>query len=324
MAKPIIRTKGGRPLPVPERGGSIDELRPFLNIQERDFVLVAGLGVELYNPEGPYPIAFITGPPDAAKTTLGRIIRNMADPHQADFRKIGTPIELILAAANNHCLGLENVSYLTGDMADALCTVSTGVGFGKRKLYTDGDEFLVQVGCPVIINGIPSDLAKRGDLADRAVVMRLPSLPANKHIPARVFKARFEQAWPRLLGVFLDGVVGALRDYDKVELGRMPRMVDFVSWSEAGCRAMGFKAGEFEKAYARSQAWSLQIAAEDDIVVVGVAKMMQGRAEWRGKPTELLVELRRVLQCCLGSWLRSCPVQCGSVGSIWIEPRVCC
>ena len=32
------RTSGMRPLPFPERGASIDALRPFLNINENDFV----------------------------------------------------------------------------------------------------------------------------------------------------------------------------------------------------------------------------------------------------------------------------------------------
>jgi hypothetical protein len=66
------------PLPIPERGGSIEELRPFLVQRkgnaddDRTFKLSAGWLLGAMNPFGPYPGCGIGGPPGAGKTTFMR------------------------------------------------------------------------------------------------------------------------------------------------------------------------------------------------------------------------------------------------------------
>jgi hypothetical protein len=61
------RTSGTRPLPFPERGTSIDALRPFLNISETDFTLVVGYLLHALQPQGPYPILVAYGEHGTAK-----------------------------------------------------------------------------------------------------------------------------------------------------------------------------------------------------------------------------------------------------------------
>jgi len=60
----FIRRRGMLPLPEPVRGGSIDELRPFLNgATERDFVLMVMWLLSAINPAGPYPLLAVVGGP---------------------------------------------------------------------------------------------------------------------------------------------------------------------------------------------------------------------------------------------------------------------
>jgi hypothetical protein len=55
------RPKGMLPLPVPRRDGSIDLLRPYLNLSEDHFrLLIVWLTAALL-PEGPYPILSLHG-----------------------------------------------------------------------------------------------------------------------------------------------------------------------------------------------------------------------------------------------------------------------
>ena len=61
-------------------------------------------------------------------------------------------------------------------MSDAICRLNTGTGYAERKLYTNGKEFMSSLHCPVLINGIPGNLAEREDLADRVVTFNLPLL----------------------------------------------------------------------------------------------------------------------------------------------------
>jgi hypothetical protein len=68
------RTAGMRPLPFPERGTSIDALRPFLNIGENDFVLVVAFLLITLQPHSPYPVFALVGEQGTAKTTFLRIL----------------------------------------------------------------------------------------------------------------------------------------------------------------------------------------------------------------------------------------------------------
>ena len=44
-------------LPVPERGGSLDDLRPFLNVaNDEEFALMVMWHLAAMRPRGPYPI----------------------------------------------------------------------------------------------------------------------------------------------------------------------------------------------------------------------------------------------------------------------------
>ena len=58
MASPpvwFIRSIHTAALPMPTPGGSIDELRPFLNVTDNDdFVLAVGFLLGLFLPTGPY------------------------------------------------------------------------------------------------------------------------------------------------------------------------------------------------------------------------------------------------------------------------------
>src|SRR6516165_1474856 len=56
------RAPGMLPLPVPERGGSIEALRSFLNLSsQNDFILVVAWLLAALRPAGPYPLLTITG-----------------------------------------------------------------------------------------------------------------------------------------------------------------------------------------------------------------------------------------------------------------------
>src|SRR5262249_1093072 len=87
---PILfrRGKGFKPLPTPERGGSVDLLRPFVNVGEgdRDWRLLLGCIGMYFHPSGPYPILLVGGEQGSAKTTLSRIARELVDPNAVPLR----------------------------------------------------------------------------------------------------------------------------------------------------------------------------------------------------------------------------------------------
>jgi hypothetical protein len=63
------RAAGMLPLPVPERGGSIEELASFLNLPSRnDFVLVVAWLLAALRAGGPYPALAVSGEQGSANT----------------------------------------------------------------------------------------------------------------------------------------------------------------------------------------------------------------------------------------------------------------
>src|SRR5262249_33707086 len=77
----FVRKRGMRPLPVPVSGGSIRELRKFVNIgSRRDWRLIVGWLVQALRPQGPYILLALHGEQGSAKSTAARLLRALLDP----------------------------------------------------------------------------------------------------------------------------------------------------------------------------------------------------------------------------------------------------
>jgi hypothetical protein len=147
------RPAGMLPLPVPERGGSIEVLKPFLNLSSRnDFVLVVACLLATLRPGGPYPLLAISGEQGSAKTVLSKMLKALVDPNAAPVRAL--PRE-------ERELAFDNLSGLPAWLSDALCRLASGGSFAVRQLYTDDEEVLFQAFRPLLVNGIRTSLAER-------------------------------------------------------------------------------------------------------------------------------------------------------------------
>src|SRR5262249_55630653 len=168
------RPAGMLALPLPERGGSIEALRSFLNLpHQNDFVLVIAWLLATLRPGGPYPLLAISGEQGSAKTVLSKLLRALVDPNAAPVRALPREErELMIAATNAHLLALYNVSGVHAWLSDALCRLASGGSFTVRRLYSDDEEVLFQAARPTLLNGI-EDIIGRPDLADRAIFLTL-------------------------------------------------------------------------------------------------------------------------------------------------------
>src|SRR6516162_8699415 len=83
------RAAGMLPLPLPEAGGSIEALAPFLNLPSRnDFVLVVVWLLATLRAGGPYPVLAISGEQGSAKTVLSKLLKALVDPNVAPVRSL--------------------------------------------------------------------------------------------------------------------------------------------------------------------------------------------------------------------------------------------
>ena len=104
------RSSGMTPLPEPERGGSITDLRKFLNVKsDADFVMVVSWLLAAFRNRGPYPVLVLTGEQGSAKSTLSAILRSLIYPNVAPLRSLPREIrDLFIAANNGHALVFDN------------------------------------------------------------------------------------------------------------------------------------------------------------------------------------------------------------------------
>ena len=291
----FVRAPGLLPLPVPQPGGRIEDLRAFLNVRdEADFVLLVSWLLACLRRRGPYPVLSVYGEQGSAKSTLQRLLRDLVDPNTAPLRSEPREVrDLIISASNSWVQAFDNLSRVPPWLSDALCRLSTGGGFATRELYSDRAETIFDAQRPVAINGI-TDLATRSDLLDRALNITLSAIPDDQRKDERTLQRSFEAARPRILGALLDAVSAGLRNEANVRLDRLPRMADFALWVTACEPALGWAPGAFLAAYTANRSLANNAAIEASIIGPVLQAFMATRSTWQSTSTELLAELEEV------------------------------
>ena len=282
------RAAGMKPLPVPIAGGSIETLRSFLNVQsDNDFVLAVVWALAVLRNSGPYPVLVLSGEHGSAKSTFSLILRALLDPNTVPLRALPREDrDMFIAANNGHVLVFDNLSGLSAWISDTLCRLATGGGFAARQLYTDQDEVLFDAARPVILNGI-EEVARRPDLADRALFLTLQPIPEDRRRSQAELLAGFEAERPGILGVLLDAVVEGLKRLPETHLDKLPRMADFALWATA-CETALWTPGTFWSAYCGNRDAALDGVIDADPIADAVRALMASRTVWTGTASDLL------------------------------------
>lgn len=263
-------------LPMPVSGGDVDDLWKYLNITGTDRLLVLAWMLEAFRSETPFPVLSLYSIQGCAKSSTHARIRMLIDPSGCDLRAAPKDVQdIYVGAGSNWVVSFENVSYLSPEQQDALCTLATGGGFACRTLYTNDDETIINVKRPVIINSIPVVINAQ-DLTDRAINIELRQLE-NYREEAEI-NAEFEAERPKLLGALLDLFTKTLAKLPHVKLHRPPRMADFARLGEAMTQAMGHQAGTFERIYKESRRESIARAMESSTVAIAIREMAENCA----------------------------------------------
>jgi hypothetical protein len=269
-------------------------LRQFVNVTDEGWCLLLGFLLDCLRPEGPRTILKVAGEQGSAKTTLTKIIRGCIDPNACPSR--GTPQterDLRIAAESGWVCAFDNLSYITPELSDALCRLSSGGGFGVRTHYENEEETVFNSKRPIILNGI-EEVGTRSDLTDRSVLVQLPRLADDKRLSECVFDREFEAARPRIIGALLDAAVAALTNLPSVRPthpeGGWPRMVDFAQWVVAAEESLCIRSGGFLEAYRASRDSANQGALESCPVVKALLKTLKDLegGKFEGTATQLL------------------------------------
>jgi hypothetical protein len=284
------RPPGMEALPIPVRGGRLHELRRFTNIKDADQPLAIGWLIGAMRPDGPKAIFNLLGEQGSAKSFTQCVYRSLIDPRKPKSKSAPrNEDDLLIGATQSWVTLLDNLSGIRDWLSDALCRLATGGGNEKRQLYTDDDQIILEARRPIMLNGI-TEVATRGDLLDRSIILSAPVL--KEHRSEDALWREFEAARPRLLGAVCDAVSLSIRELENVSPDLPVRMADFARWVTAA-EASFCESGEFLATYQTNRANATELALEASAVAQTVREFMVERLEWEGTATELLDELNR-------------------------------
>lgn len=279
----FVRSRSMLPLPEPDPNGKIELLYDLIHVRAvgDERMIVACLSGWL-RPRGPYPVLALSGEQGATKTTTGRAVRYMIDPHELKDR--GPPRDeqtLIVSARNSWICAFDNLSRMPEWLADAICRLSTGGGFASRELYTGFDEVAIHVTRPVILTGI-EDIATRGDLADRTIHVKLPPIDDSERITEDEFWAKAEKYRPAILGALLNGLASALKHADeRPEV--LTRMADFCAFVHRAEPGLGWCRGDFLAAYLANRGEGVNKVLDDSPIARAIRLVIN--KNWCGRAT---------------------------------------
>jgi hypothetical protein len=285
------RPPGLLPLPTPVRGGSIDLLRPYVNVSDAGFTLLVAWLTAALRSSGPYPILVVSGEQGSAKSTLARVLRHLIDPQSCPLlAEPKSARDLMVTAVNGWLLAYDNLSTVPTWLSDCLCQLVYGGGFASRELFTNDERSVIYAQRPVILNGI-DDFVRRGDLRDRCVFVELPPIVPTSRRAEREFWSAFHADAPRILGAVLDTIVGALHSLPSVQLAELPRMADHALWGEAVGRALGWRPEQFLYAYDDNRIEATVTELADSPVASALVRLATSGSLWAGSPAQLHGEL---------------------------------
>jgi hypothetical protein len=288
------RTKNMRQLPIPQSGGSVEDLKYFINFATKaDLILTVAYLVAALRDRGPYPILKLGGEAGAAKTSAARIIRKLIDPNVSPLRSVPKDEhDLFIAAKNSHLIAIDNISTLPAWLSDGLCRLSTGGGYGTRSLYTDDEETTCDAVRPLLLNGI-DECVTRGDLADRVINTNLASIdPSKRQTEEELFTA-FDAAHPKLLGALLDMAAHGLKMLPTTRPAWLPRMADFAVWATA-CETKVWPPGTIIALLERKREEVDAAVIEANPALRVLQKLVANRGSWTGMVEGLLKDLTAI------------------------------
>ena len=282
-------------LPLPQAGGSIELLEPYVNLSERSFRLFVGWLTAALRPVGPYPPLVIQGEWGSAKSTLARVARLLIDPHSAPLlSEPSSTRDLMTTAVNVWLLSFDNLGVISPWLSDALCRLAVGGGYAARSPFTNDQASFMYTQRPMILNGI-DDIVRRGDLIDRALFLHPRPIRESRRLTEATFWKSFHADYAAILGTLLDAVAKGMEALPSIALKRVPRMADFAHWGEAVGRGLGWPENAFLKSYLGTRKAADFASIEDSMVANVLIGAEFIREEYTASLARLHVELTNYL-----------------------------
>ncbi|WP_435126272.1 hypothetical protein [Micromonospora tulbaghiae] len=208
----FTRTDDFAALPIPERGGSRRALADLLALSTSDsrFRLAWGWLVAQMLPHVARPLLYLVGSQGSGKTTRGLLIANVLEP-QAELGLLKkSERENNVTAKSSFILTADNLTKVSEDVSNWLCSLVTGAKVKERLLYTNAQTISYSIKRSGIFTGKVKPRGLESDAAERMVFLEFGRMPEGQTRADDDLLADLHKAHPRILGALLSDMAAAL------------------------------------------------------------------------------------------------------------------
>ncbi len=225
--------------------------------------------------------------------------------HLVLISRIAPPLPLADLRAKGQLTELRahDLRFIRHELSDGLCQVATGGSTVGRKLYTDGQEFSMDLRCALVLNGIHTFLTE-SDLVSRCVNINLAPIGSEQRLSEAELSAKFDEQLPSLIYTLHVLAAKVLAAKDSVEITFKSRMADFSVWVAGLETVLKLPQGQLQDAYRKNVEQAKVAGVVDDSLFVALcnfATRYPKTSSWHGTPHELLSALEAQTAVSLGS-----------------------
>ncbi|MCL2095577.1 MAG: hypothetical protein FWH10_01585 [Oscillospiraceae bacterium] len=274
----------------------LEMLKRHFKLKNDDLFLLAVYIIACFIQHIPHPVLNLYGTQGSSKSTTALKIQSIVAPVQADLIPL-TKVDLTATLSNTYMTIFDNVSKISEEISDTLCTVVYGGKVKKRKNYTDNDKKIIEIKSCVIITSINIAITK-ADLLDRSILIGLDQLNGKERKTEESIKEDFNRDLPEIIGSIFQILRQVLKyDFDKLPDFELPRMADFAKYGYAIGEILETNGGKrFLEIYGNN----INVA-EDEILMENpicdvIKRFVYENPEWIGTMTQLYRELNSFLK----------------------------
>lgn len=259
--------------PLP--GGDIWRFLDFCELPENQKLLFIVTLVTCFVPKIWHPAIHVSGCQGSGKSIFTKLWKKTIDPSLVLLSTLPRkPEDLDILLVRYYGLVLDNLSFLSADTCDRLCSFITGGVIERRTLHTDTDTTILKANSVIFYSSIGS-LHSRPDLTERTIVFDLKRVSPERMMEENDLMAEFEKALPGILGGCFNLLAKALEIVPGLKLEKLPRMASYAKWGFAIAEAIGEGRGEeFLKSYQKNSSVQAGSLLENNTFFASIVQIM--------------------------------------------------
>lgn len=296
----FLHSFDGSPQVMPVRctvDDGLSRLDKYLNISQGEKLLLKVYLVACFNDSITFPSININGTNGSGKSTLSRILKKIIDPSRNELEILPDSQDNLRVRLNvDYYLAFDNISTISKNQSDFLCSAITGVSISKRKTYSNNKLNTVQIKRGICLNGI-SPFIKRADLSERTIFITTKLIQSNTRIGDTDFWESFSKDLPYILGGIFSVYSKALKIYPTVKLPNLQRLADFNKFGYAVAEAMGGLGEEFNRVLDANKETQMDVTCDNALLVTLVPNFLKEYdGEWTSEVTFFYKSLKNFME----------------------------